>query len=77
MNDSMGDGERVKTSQEELMVDGTTFTLSTLEICGITSEEMGLYSCSAQLESGLTVESEDFWVNVTLLGRESAILKNF
>ena len=71
--DSGGEGDRVRVYQEVLQVREEEFVLSTLEICGLTREEAGLYSCSARLESGLSAESGSFWVNVTAIGRKSFI----
>lgn len=63
----------VMVYEEVLEVGGIEFVLSNLEICGLSPYDAGLYTCTAQLPSGLSATSEEFWVNVTEIGRE---LKN-
>ena len=55
---------RVKLYQETVEVKGATFLVSYLEICGITMDDAGVYSCSAYLPSA-NVTSGEFRVSVT------------
>ncbi|CAI8042984.1 Hemicentin-1 [Geodia barretti] len=55
---------RVKIYQETVEVKGATFVVSYLEICGITMDDAGVYSCSAYLPSA-NVTSGEFRVSVT------------
>lgn len=59
----------VRVYEEVIMVGGKQFVLSNLELCGISMDDAGLYSCSASLSSGLNVTSY-FWVNVTDVERK-------
>ena len=61
----------VRIYQEVLEEGGLQFVVSILEICGISLEDDGVYSCSAMLQSGLLDTSSDFWVNVTAGARKS------
>ena len=68
-SDSGGEG-RVRVYSQIIDIDGMEFVLSYLELCAITPEEAGLYSCSAHLQSGSNATSDDFFVNVTITGRK-------
>lgn len=59
----------VRVYNEVVVVGGKQFVLSNLELCGISMDDAGLYSCSASLSSGLNVSSY-FWVNVTDVARK-------
>ena len=56
--------DRVRVYQEVLEAGGLEFVLSNLEICGISPEDAGVYSCVATLPSGVYNISDDFSVSV-------------
>lgn len=62
----------VRVYNEVIEVGGTEFALSNLELCDISMDDAGLYSCSASLPSGLNATSY-FWVNVTNVPRKLEI----
>ena len=67
--------DSIRIYQEVLVEGGIEFVVSMLEICGISEEEAGLYTCSATLSTGLTATSSAFWINVTALSeRESSVV---
>lgn len=59
----------LRVFNEVLVVGGAEFVMSNLEICGISLEDAGNYSCSASLSNGPTATSY-FWVNVTDVARK-------
>ena len=69
--DNNNGSSNVRIYTELIEVGGMYFVVSNLEICGISPDDGGLYSCSAVLDSGLSATSDDFWVNVTAARRES------
>lgn len=60
----------VRFYTEVIEAGGMEFVVSNLEICGISLDDSGIYSCSAVLGSGTSATSDDFWVNVTSAGRK-------
>lgn len=65
-----GDVPVIRIYEEIVYAAGTPFVMSNLEICGITGNQSGVYSCSASLPTGLTASSGNFSVNVSLTARE-------
>ena len=60
----VSEGSNVNVYKEEIQEGGMTFVVSILEVCGISEEYAGLYTCNALGRSTSDI-SPVFWVNVT------------
>ena len=60
----VSEGSNVNVYQEEIQEGGMTFVVSILEVCGVSGEYAGLYTCNAFGRSTSDI-SPVFWVNVT------------